>query len=778
MRAPCLSCAVFSLIASHSHAQQPAEVVEVIGQTPLGATINADRMASNVQSATAEELRDQRALDLADFMTRNLASVFVNAAQNNPLQPDVQYRGFTGSPLLGLPQGIAVYQDGVRINEPFGDTVNWALIPDSAIETVHLMPGSNPLFGLNALGGAIVIETKTGFSNPGTRAEVHGGSFGRLGLQAETGGSSDDRFSHFLTGSYLEEDGWRDYSPTEATQFFGNLGWQLDATNIDLNVTLADTNLIGNGAAPIELLEVDREAIFTRPDQTENELTLVNLIVEREVSSSLTLTGNVYVRRSDISTFNGDDSDFEECDFHHGFVCEAAEGDDDDADDEDAHEHGDDDDEDEVEHEEQLVLDANGNRIPASDKVDGATVNRTNTQQDGMGFGLQATWTGEFGGRENVLVLGIAHDDSDIDFDAHTELGELDATRLAIPSGYFVGESFIRLNAETSTTGVYLSHNFLVSETVAVTLSGRYNNASVVLRDLLGTELNGDHSFNRFNPAVGVTASLRDELSFYASYSESNRAPSPVELTCADEDDPCRLPNAFLSDPPLEQVVARTLEAGLRGDWSGGDWHAGVFRTTNDDDILFISAGALTSEGFFDNVGKTRRNGIEVNVNGKSGNRTTWFLNYTLLDATFLETLAFPSPNNPAAIGGEVAVTPGDRLPLVPRHLFKGGFQAAIGERMTIGGGIVAGGDFHMRGDEGNDVGRIGDYAVLNLRGDYRISDNVRVFLNIDNVLDEEYETFGLFGEADEVLGDDFEDSRFLSPAAPRAAWMGVEVVF
>ncbi len=774
MRAPCLSCAVLALMSGHGYAQQAAEVVEVIGQTPLGADVNADRVASNVQSATAEQLRDQRALDLADFMKRNLASVFVNEAQNNPLQPDIQYRGFVGSPLLGLPQGIAVYQDGVRVNEPFGDTVNWALIPDSAIETVYLMPGSNPLFGLNALGGAIVIETKDGFSNDGTRAKIHGGSFGRLGLQAETGGSSDDRFSYFVTGAYVEEDGWRDHSPTEATQLFGNLGWQLDAATIDLNVTLADTNLIGNGPAPVELLETDRRAIFTRPDQTENELTLINLIVEHEVSSTLTLTGNVYARRSDVSTYNGDDSDFGECDNHPGFVCEEAEGDDDD---EDAHA-GDDEDHKVDERTAEPVLDPNGIPIPASDKVEGATVNRTNTEQDGQGFGLQATWTGDPGGYDNVFVLGFAHDDSDIGFDMNTELGALDATRLAIPGGYLVGESFTRINAETSTTGVYLSHSFAVSETVTVTLSGRYNNTSVVLRDLLGTELNGNHGFNRFNPAVGVTANLRDGLTFYAAYSESNRAPSPIELTCADEDDPCRLPNAFLADPPLEQVVAGTLEGGLRGDWSDGNWHAGIFRTTNEDDILFISAGALTNQGFFDNVGRTRRDGIEVNLSGQSRRNTTWFLNYTWLDASFRETLAFPSPNNPAAIDGEVMVAPGDRLPLVPRQLFKGGFRAAIGERMTVGGGIVAGGDFHMRGDEGNDVGRIGDYAVLNLRGDYSVSDNVKLFLNIDNVLDEDYETFGLFGEPDEVLGDDFADSRFLSPAAPRAAWIGVEVDF
>src|SRR5262249_47656322 len=149
----------------------PIETIEVVGVTPLGGNVDTDRIAANVQTATAEELREQNALDLADFMNRAMGSVFVNEAQSNPLQPDVQYRGFVGSPLLGLPQGLAVYQDGVRVNEPFGDTVSWALIPENAISSLYLVPGSNPLFGLNTLGGAIAVRTKDGFSDAKTRAE-------------------------------------------------------------------------------------------------------------------------------------------------------------------------------------------------------------------------------------------------------------------------------------------------------------------------------------------------------------------------------------------------------------------------------------------------------------------------------------------------------------------------------------------------------------------------------------------------------------------------------
>jgi len=742
--------AALTLLATGLAAQEPVDVIEVVGQTPLGGEIDVDRIPANVQLATGDAIRDQHSLDLTEFMQRNLASVFVNEAQTNPLQPDLQYRGFVGSPLLGLPQGLAVYQDGVRINEPFGDTVNWALIPESAIETVYLMPGSNPLFGQNAIGGSIAIRTRDGFSSPGTELALSAGSFGRFGAQISTGGGADE-FGYFATAEFLEEDGWRDYSPTEAVQLFGRLDWRRDATDIHLSLGLADTDLVGNGAAPVDLLEEEREAIFTRPDRTENELSLLNLGFEHRQSDTFTLSGNAYLRLSDIATYNGDDSDFEECEDDPGFICEEEDG------------------------EEEIVLDENDNPIPASEALEGATVNRTGTEQKGMGFGLQGSWTGVLGGRDNLFIAGLVYDDGSIDFDGSTELGALDETRLAIPGGAFVGESFTELEAETSHLGLFVANTFSFGEAVALTVSGRFNDTQVVLEDQEGTELNGDHEFDRFNPAIGLTAAISDRLTLYAGYNEASRAPSPVELTCADEDDPCRLPNAFLADPPLEQVVAKTYEAGLRGDSGVMHWNAGLFRTTSEDDILFISAGALTNEGFFDNVGRTRRDGIELGLVAGGGD-LRWFANYTFLEATFRESLAFPSANNPAAVDGEVFVEPGDRLPLVPRQLLKVGLTAPLGERFTLGADAVARSSILYRGDEGNDVEPIEGHATLNFRTDVRLGQHMTLFFNVDNLLDEEYETFGVFGDADEVLGDEFDDSRFLSPAAPRAAWVGIRL--
>jgi outer membrane receptor protein involved in Fe transport len=752
IRGLCFAASFAASAAAFGQASTP-EIIDVIGITPLGGELDTDRIAANVQTATAEELREQGALDLADFMRRSLGSVFVNDAQSNPLQPDVQYRGFVGSPLLGLPQGLAVYQDGVRINEPFGDTVSWALIPESAIDSVALVPGANPLFGLNALGGAIAVRTKNGFDHDGARAELTTGSFGRFALQAEIGGSLDDGLGYFVTASHLEEDGWRNFSPTDAQQIFAKLSSLGERSRYDVSLTRVATDLVGNGAAPEGLLELDRKAIFTRPDRTENTLTMLTVTGEQTVSPTIALHGNLYVRASNVATLNGDDSDFEECEGTPGFICEEERDD------------------------EELALDENDQPIPADDDLEGATVNRTDTDQNGGGFALQADFTGALAGRANRFTIGATHDEANVLFDASTELGTLDVTRQAIPGGVFVGEGFTGLATSTSSTGLYLSNTFSFGERAALTASGRWNRTHVVLEDRIDDDLDGDHTFQRFNPAVGLTVNV-GAATFYAGYSEANRAPSPVELTCADENDPCRLPNAFVADPPLEQVVAKTLEAGVRGALGSGRWHAGVFRTRNDDDILFISAGALTNQGFFANVGETRRAGFEADLTGTAGERLSWSVHYTYLDATFEQDFVVASANHPGAVDDEIGVQSGDRLPLIPEQLLKVGVRFAITEALTLGADLYASSGAYLRGDEGNLLDELDGHALVGLRAEYRLGERARLVASIDNLLDEESETFGVLGEAGDVLGDEFEEPFFVGPGAPRAAWIGVRVDF
>src|ERR1700724_2448073 len=256
---------------------QELQQVTVIGNAPLvGLGLPLDQIPANVQTADSEQMQRQQALGLADYLNNNFSGINVSESADNPFQLDINYHGFTASPLLGTPEGLSVYVDGVRINESFGDTVNWDLIPEAAISTVTLMSGSNPVFGLNTLGGALSVHTKGGHDDPGTELEAYGGSFGRRSFKGQTGGELG-QFDYFLTGTYFDEAGWRDGSHTQVYQAFGKVGWQNDKTDIDLSYTYADTILFGNGAAPMSLLDFRRQESYT-PDFNHNILNFVNLI--------------------------------------------------------------------------------------------------------------------------------------------------------------------------------------------------------------------------------------------------------------------------------------------------------------------------------------------------------------------------------------------------------------------------------------------------------------------------------------------------------------------
>ena len=267
----------------------------MVGTTPLpGLGTPLEDVPANVQIYTSGDLSRQHHAAATDYLTQNAGSVSANAAQGNPFQPDVAFRGFTASPLLGTPEGLSVFQDGVRVNEPFGDVVNWDLIPQSAISSIQLIPGSNPAFGPNTLGGALAIYTKSGSEYPGGALEASGGSFGRRTVELEWGGSRGP-LDAFVTASYFNDDGWADHNPSEVRQFFGKVGWQDAKTDLDLAFTGADTTLQGTQTIPLSFLSDDRQA-YTWPDSTDNRLALVTLKGSRFLSSAVLLGGNAYYR--------------------------------------------------------------------------------------------------------------------------------------------------------------------------------------------------------------------------------------------------------------------------------------------------------------------------------------------------------------------------------------------------------------------------------------------------------------------------------------------------
>jgi outer membrane receptor protein involved in Fe transport len=741
--------------------------IEVIGTTPLhGVGLPKTQIPANVQTANSDDIERSQSLDLTDYMNRNLGSVNINAAQNNPLQPDVQYRGYTASPLLGVPQGLAVYQNGVRINEPFGDTLNWDLIPESAIGSVNLIPGSNPLFGLNTLGGALSVQMKNGFTHPGHQAELYGGSFGRV-IQAVESGWNNGTFGYFFTSQYFREDGWRDFSESSTLNFWGTLSWHTKTTTVDLSVAHGDTELRGNGPLPIELLRQDRSAVFTHPDITQNNMQMVVLEGTHWFSKDIQFAANAYYRDNGTRAFNGDATPFEECAAGtdgEAVLCEEDSG--------------------------EPVTDQNG-RLVSEDF--NAINNLSRRTQRSFGATVQSTFLQKLFGRDNQFIVGGGWNRGLTEFRSQVELSALDDTRGTIRTGLFFPDDANGIDTRTRSWSLFFTDTYSMTEKLALTVSGRYNNTHIVLRDGIGNnpELNGDHRFQRFNPGGGVTYQFHKAIGLYGSYSESARAPTPVELSCADPNAPCNLPNAFLADPPLEQVVAKTIEGGLRGELDASvlppflgkrlSWNIGAFHTVNEDDILFQTTGGTTgNRGFFANVGDTLRQGVEFGLRGKV-EKVDWYLNYTFVDATFEKDFRISNPNHPLAEdfdgdgeGDGLTVKKGDRIPGIPQHLLKLGADWAATKQFKVGADLVFNSGQFLRGDEANRLGQTDAYAIVNLRGEYRIAKQFGIYARIDNLFDTDYETFGIVGNPGEVFGDQFNDRRFLGPGAPRAGWVGL----
>lgn len=277
-----------------------------VGPLP-GLGLTKDEIPGNVQSISAREIKESHSLSVTDLMNKKLQSVNVNDYQGNPFQMDVTYRGFTASPQIGTPQGLSVFMDGIRVNEPFGDVVNWDMIPMNALSGVDVFPGSNPIFGLGTLGGAFSMKTKDGFNNAGASAEILTGSFGRKQLQVEGGWNNANKeegswdvgdVAVFGAGNFFLEDGWRNNSPSRVNQVFGKASYRGEKLDLNLTTLIVRTNLVGNGLIPSEMYAHDPSSVFTGPDTTKNDLLQFQLSGAFQVNDSFSITGQVYRRDS------------------------------------------------------------------------------------------------------------------------------------------------------------------------------------------------------------------------------------------------------------------------------------------------------------------------------------------------------------------------------------------------------------------------------------------------------------------------------------------------
>jgi outer membrane receptor protein involved in Fe transport len=458
---------------------------------------------------------------------------------------------------------------------------------------------------------------------------------------------------------------------------------------------------------------------------------------------------------------NGDAADIEACDDEPGLLClETADGD------------------------EEAPLTSSGG-LAIEDLLGGedyGVLTRSRTRTNAAVFLAQLVSRRALGAGENRLIVGVSHDRSRTRFASASELGALTDDRSVEGLGEIIAQpdgsiAPVSLTARTRYTGVFASERLPLSAPLALELGLRWNDARIVLEDQLGTALDGAHRFTRLNPRARLVWT-RGASSIRLGYAESNRAPTPAELSCADEDAPCSLTNFFVSDPPLRQVVARSFELSAQGRSGGFEWASTAYRSTNRDDIQFVAA-ETRGRAFFRNIGPTRRQGVELAAGYRSGPLTVR-AGYALTDATYRDGLTLNSPDNPQADDeGQIAVQPRDKLPGVPRHraLLSADYD---GGAWTLGGDVQAASGLFLFGDEANLAPKTSDYAVANLRGSLRVARRLSLFGEVRNLFDARYATFGAFADTEEVElreAPGASDPRSLGPGAPRRFTVGLKAM-
>ena len=715
-----------------------APLRQVVITAPLGGSeVPLNEVPANIEQISVRALNRLASATLSGSLNQLAGSVNLNDTEGTPFQENLNFRGFTASPVLGTPEGVSVYVDGVRVNEAFGDVVNWDLIPQGAISSLEVIPGANPVFGFNTLGGAISITTKRGFDDPGTHLEIYGGSFGRHVEQVDTGGH-DRHFDYYLGGTVFDDHGWGDENPSRVRQVYGEVGYRDSRNDASLTMTYADNTLYGNQTLPLPLLS-DPYQSYTWPDIQTNQMVFLNFDERRRLMARWNLTVKAYFRRVSSDVFNSNiNGNFDP------------------------------------------ALPVGSGNEPMGNAIEGIDQYRPGVAVQIAGHSLPA-------GHRNTLIVGASYDPAWTNYRQFNQ--QAGSSRDTLSSSPAVLGTL--LHAVNNYSGVYFSDTLGLTRKLFLNLAGRYNHASVTLQDRLGSALNGHDVYNHFDPSVGLTFNPTRTLTLYADYDQGTRVPTPMELTCANPSAPCTLPDAFTSDPPLKAVTAKNFEVGARGELGRAlSFTASVFRTNLEDDIQFVAAGnGIISSGYFVNVGQTRRQGFSLGVHGRRGPFELG-VHYSFVQATFQSPLILNSPNNSTAAPidcatcTDIRVVPGDRIPGIPENIVKLNAQYASGP-LTLGVNVVGQSDIYAQGDENNrDInGPIPGFFLVNLSAGYSLSSRWRVFARIDNVLDRRYYTYGILGLNEltgpghtfDTTGATWRNEQFRTVGVPIGAWFGVQ---
>jgi iron complex outermembrane recepter protein len=743
---------------------------DIVATTPLnGGQINVSQVPFAVYQTTSQEMQTFNDVTLTDALGRSSPGVTIGTSAGSDFEPDLFFRGFEASGVSGVPQGLAVYQNGTRINEAFGDTVNWALIPANAIDTTTILT-SNPIFGLNAIGGAVTVTMKNGFTWQGFEGQLEGGSFLRAQEQFQYG-KQVGNYSVYVAASQINDGGWRVAGAQQLTSFYGDVGYKANGFESHLALT-AGNNQFGVAAyTPIQMLQNNWGSVFTIPQTTYDQMAMLQWTGSYAYSPTLSFQGGAYFRGFNQQHIDGNASGLTPCPPSIGpFICLGPGP-------------------------------ANSQfGTPIPDISQGGTLDLgedddNQTQSRSVGVSGQAVDTDKVFGRPNSLTVGTSLDYGWTHYIGDSQLGTITFTNDSFP----VTPSPFKINAPPFLTpidvrgnntyaGVYALDTFDLSDRLTLTGGARFNFAAINLEGSTDSVLSGYSDYFHLNPTVGLTYKLTPDVSFYAGYAMTNRTPTPLELGCADPNHPCLIEDFLSSDPPLKQVVGNSFELGFRGtnafsqlglgpQWGKLQWSAGLYRTTLTNDILPI-VNTFNGFGYYTNVGTTLRQGAEVSANW-TGDRWSAYANYTYIDAIYLTTFQEPSPNNPLQNAqGTIPITNGTQLAGIPKNTVKVGVDYAVTPQWHVGGDMLAASGQVLFGNENNAVPQAPGYAIFGLHTSYQWNKQVQIYGYAQNIFDQRYYNSGSLFSTNLTTGPapTLTNPQTFAPGKPVAIYGGIKI--
>ena len=739
---------------------------DVVATTPLGGgQINVSQSPFAVWQTSSQDIQTFNDTTLPQSLARSAPGVTVGNVSGNEFEPDLFYRGFDATAVTGTPQGLAVYQNGTRINEAFGDVVNWDLIPANAIDKTTII-AANPIFGLNALGGAVTVTMKNGFTWQGFEADLEGGSYLRAQEEIQYGKQFGD-WSVYVAATQINDGGWRVAQASQLTNIYGDVGYKANGFESHLQLTAGNTQFGVSAYTPVQQLQTNWGSVYTLPQTTYNQMVMLQWTGAYAYSPTLNFQAGAYFRQFNQQHVDGNGTDVTPCPPYsclNGAPVHSTMG--------------------------GIIPDiSQGGTLDLGENDDNQTQSRS------VGVSGQVVDTDKVFNHDNSLTAGASLDYGWTHYTGNSTLGTIAFTNNSYPltaSPYIIDEpdSFLNpidVRANNTYVGLYALDTFNATDRLTLTGGARFNFAGISLQGTNDALLSGYSSYFHLNPTAGFTYKITPDVNFYAGYAMTNRTPTPLELGCASPTDPCIIDNFLSGDPPLKQIIGQTFELGFRGtnaltqfglgpEWGKLQWSAGLFRTTLNNDILPVTS-AFNGFGYYTNVGTTLRQGAELGV---QWNNDRWkaYANYTYIDAVYLTTFLEPSANNPLADeNGNIPITNGTRIAGIPKNTVKVGVDYALTDQWRVGADMVAASGQVIFGNENGAVPQVPGYAVFGLHTSYQYNKQVQIFGYAQNIFDQRYYTSGGLVQTGQFMtGPAITNPQTFGPAKPFAIYGGVRI--